>query len=114
MPSYSPVYSAQFILYTPTTPNLSFLVPDGFTAVIRQWSVSQEITDWLFQLKIGDASSATALIIVNENQAGVNTYLAGEGRWVVPGGGFMEVYLSSLGMVPHIYVGGYLLRNVAA
>jgi hypothetical protein len=112
--SYSPVYSAQFIVSTPTVPASDFEVPAGFTAIVRFWSVSQEITDWLFQLKIQNSSIAPACIVVNENQIGINTYISGDVRVVVPGGGFITYYLSSVGEVPFVYVGGYLLRNVAA
>jgi hypothetical protein len=111
VPSYSPVFSQAFIEYTHDTPNAQFEVPEGFTAVIRQWSVSQEISDWLFQVFINNDADAPNLVIVNENQAGINTYLAGEGRWVVPGGGLINIFLSSVGEVPCCYVGGYLLRN---
>jgi hypothetical protein len=111
VPSYSPVFSQPFVQYTASTPNPSFEVPAGFTAVVRQISCSQEITDWLLNVSIQDSEAAPAMVIFSEHQAGIETYVAGQGRWVVPEGGIISIYLSSLGEVPAVYVGGYLLRN---
>jgi hypothetical protein len=110
----NPVYSSQFILYTPSTPNSSFLVPAGFTAVVRQWTATTDVSDWLFQLRIGNSEAAPPCVVDEQQQAGIITNYKAEGHIVVPEGGYVEVYLSSLGSAPSMYVGGYLLRNTYA
>lgn len=111
MPSYSPVFSAAFVQYTTATPNASFDVPAGFTAVIRQISAAQNIGGWILQVYIADAVGAPGIQIVEIGQVGDFNYVAQEGRWVVPGGGAIEIVLSELGSDTSVYVGGYLLRN---
>lgn len=111
MAGYSPVYSAPFIQYTASTPNQSFLVPEGFTAVVRQISVAQEIADWYAYVNIQDSEAAPDLTIWLGVAAGAETYVAGEGRWVVPEGGLITLGYGTLGTIPSGYVGGYLLRN---
>lgn len=111
MPSYSPVFSAAFIQYTPSTPNNEFLVPAGFTAVVRQVSAAQNIGGWVFEVSIQDATSAPPLVIVELGQVGDFNYVAQEGRWVAPEGATIIANLSALGSAISLYVGGYLLRN---
>jgi hypothetical protein len=112
--SYSPVFSAQFIVYTSATPNNSFEVPAGFTAVVRDVSGWQEFGAWILQLHIQNSASAPACIVWAGLADGTSNALHEEGRWVCPAGGFISVDASSLGSNPNFYVGGYLLRNVAA
>lgn len=109
---YSPVYSSPFIQYTDSTPNASFEVPDGFTAVIRQWSCYQDIGDYVFFVTIYDSVDAPGITVVAAEQEGLVNYVAGEGRWVVPGGGYIDIGFSTLGTAVQAYVGGYLLTNV--
>lgn len=111
MPSYSPVFSAPFIQFTTPAPNAEYQVPAGFTAVVRQWSCYQDIGGWVMKVGIVDAAGAPELTIVEAGQAGDFNYVAGTGRWVVPGGGYILLSLSSLGSDTSAYVGGYLLRN---
>lgn len=111
MPSYSPVFSAPFVQYTPSTPNQSFLVPEGFTAVIRQASCSQNIGGFIFYVYIQDSEAAPALDLIVLAQEGVANYVEAQGRWVVPGGGIITAALSELGSSCSMYVGGYLLRD---
>lgn len=106
-----PVYSVPFILFTQVDQNTQFDVPPGYTAVIRQYSVWQDVGGWEFVLNIGLSSISYPVSIVGRNQTGVDTYVAGEGRWAVPGGGYIEIYVSHLGTSVAIYVGGYLLRD---
>lgn len=109
--AYSPVFSAAFIEYTPDTPNLAFDVPDGFTAVIRQISVVQDIGAYNFDCAIANGPGAPYLTIDYAAGIGAFSLHAAQGRWVVPGGGSIIVGVTSLGVHPSIYVGGYLLTN---
>lgn len=111
MPSYSPVFSTQFIVYTAETPNETFLVPEGFTAVVRQCSGWQDIGGWVFRLYIADSEAAPACVLFDSGDVGVNTSFNEQGRWVVPGGGLIGIFISVIGDSPSFYVGGYLLRN---
>jgi len=111
VPSYSPVFSAPFVQYTPAAPNYDYLVPEGFTAVIRQISAAQDAGGWIFFVQIADSEVAPPLTIFVAEQLGVINYVAGTGRWVVPGGGVISTGFTSVGTNPFIYVGGYLLRD---
>jgi hypothetical protein len=109
---YSPVYSAPFIQYTPDTPNGSFAVPAGFTAVVRQISIVQGIGGYSWACNIQDSEAAPELTIAAGTDIGVNVVDAREGRWVVPGGGIISAIASAVGDSVSIYVGGYLLTNI--
>lgn len=108
-----PVFSSAFIEYTPSTPNTSFEVPEGFVAVVRQISAAQDIGDWLLQVAISNSLAAPELVIAILAQVGDVNYVAQEGRWVVPPGGTVDVALSAIGSSTWIYVGGYLLRDTS-
>jgi hypothetical protein len=112
VPSYSPVFSAPFVQYTPETPNFSFAVPDGYTAVIRQISCLQNIGGYAFACSISDSLESPELTIAYASGLGEFEVFLQEGRWVVPGGGFIVCALTTVGGSVSIYVGGYLLRNV--
>lgn len=111
MPSYSQVYSQPLILYTPSTPNTSFLVPSGFTAVVRQISGYQNIGGWTLETIIAGAGAPDGVTISFLGQAGALNYAAEEGRWAVPEDYYIEINFSELGSTFSCYVGGYLLRN---
>ena len=110
--AYSPVYSAPFVQYTPSTPNLSFAVPAGYTAVVRQISCVQDIGDWELGLVIQDSEAAPTLQVFGTTAIGAPASVQAEGRWVVPGGGIITVELTEIGSACFVYVGGYLLQNV--
>lgn len=111
MPSYSPVFSQGFIYYTPDTPNSTFDVPTGFTAVIRDVECSCEAGGSLFQIFAANAAGASAYTIQYLTVGGLTTSARWEGRVVVPGGGVIAVSIADLSVNPSCYVGGYLLRN---
>lgn len=111
MPSYSPVFSAAFIEYTPETRGNTFLVPAGFTAVVRECSCFQDIGAFLYTVDIQNDLAAPALTVFAVVQTGVVNYVRGEGRWVVPGGGQITAEVDTYGDDCNMYVGGYLLRN---
>lgn len=111
MPSYSPVFSQPFIEYISSEPNTSFAVPEGYTAVIRQVSGYQDVGGWILYVYGRNSLAADAIVLCQLAQVGDFNYAAQEGRWVVPGGGEIEITISSLGSGPCFYVGGYLLRN---
>lgn len=98
--------------YTPAAPNQTFEVPEGFTAVIRQVSCSQNIGGFIFYVDIQNSEAAPYVQIFQGAQDGVSNYVSGEGRWVCPGGGIITAAVSELGSAISMYVGGYLLRNV--
>lgn len=109
---YSPVYSQQLIVYTAETPNTEFEVPAGQTAVVRQVSGYQDIGGYVFRMYIQDSLEAPPCVVYAANDVGVAASFATEGRWVVPPGGIVAIFISSLGDTPCFYVGGYLLQNV--
>jgi hypothetical protein len=108
---FNPVYSQAFIEYTPDTPNQNFLVPAGYTAVIRQVSCSQNIGGFIFYVNYQNDLTAPLVQIFQGAQDGVSNYVGAEGRWVVPGGGNIYAAVSELGSAISMYVGGYLLVN---
>lgn len=111
---YSPVYSAAFIEYTAETPNLSFEVPPGFTAVARFGVVSQDIGGYTASFYFQNSEEAPSITFWNS--AGISEYTTStfDGRVVIPENGIISLFLSSLGSRPQAYLGGYLLRNVVA
>lgn len=109
--AYSPVFSTQFILYTDATPNLSYAVPAGATAVLRDATFYSTVAATLCQVNIQDSDEAEAVVVVSEEIAGVGVYAQWTGRVVVPGGGFINLELGSLAAGINAYVGGYLLQN---
>jgi hypothetical protein len=109
---FSPVYSAAFVQYTADTPNLSFLVPEGFTAVVRQVSAVQSAGAFNFGLYVQDSDAAPAVQVIAEVSSGFFNTFETEGRWVCPGGGTISCYVSTILDSLNVYVGGYLLRNV--
>lgn len=111
MPSYSPVYSSQFILYSEDTPNTTFDVPEGYTAVIRQLSYAVQASETLFSVSIGDTLSAPPVAIDIRTVTGLLTTEHQQGHWAVPGGGVIYLYVETVGANATVYIGGYLLRN---
>jgi hypothetical protein len=111
VPSYSPVFSAQFIAYTNDSPNAQFEVPEGFTAVVR------DITLWVSAggryATVGFQNSSIAPTVwfawlQQETLGGSSQWT---GRVVVPGGGFINLDTDGITLSDAVYVGGYLLRN---
>lgn len=114
MASYSPVFSSAFVQYTPDTPNLVYEVPASFTAVVRQISGVQEVGATVMYVTIQDSVDAPELTISQVYDYGAFQTWSVEGRWVVPGNGLIQFHASTIGSQLSAYVGGYLLRNVAA
>lgn len=111
MASYSPVYSVPFILYTPSTPNTSFLVPSGYSAVVRQISGYQNIGGWTLETIIAGEGAPDGITISFIGQAGALNYGTEQGHWAVPEDYYIEINFSELGSSFSCFVGGYLLRN---
>lgn len=114
MASYSPVFSAQFILRDSTEPLPSYEVPSGFTAVIRDFSAHVAVAGDIVILKIQNTASAPPVSIAQLSPIGAPAYDQWTGRVVVPEFGFMTLEEVTVGDNAGIYVGGYLLRNVAS
>lgn len=111
MPSYSPVFSQDFINYTPETPNTSFEVPEGFTAVVRDCTYATYVgVGWAF---IGKQSSVDAPTVWFASLAVdvVYNFSQWQGRVVVEQGGYISLNITQLADDGCVYVGGYLLRN---
>lgn len=111
MPSYSPVFSQGFIYYTEAAPNQNFDVPAGFTAVVRDISVSCEAGASVFNLVTYNGDGAPGVTEVYLEVTGALVSAHWEGRIVVPGGGTIYLGQYTLGVDGAAYVGGYLLRN---
>lgn len=111
MASYSPVFSATFIEYTDAEPNATFEVPEGFTAVVRDFSIFTYIGAGAAQLTIQNDPDASALTVAAVNVGGFFQYDQWQGRVVCPGGGIIGIVGAEGGSGSHIYAGGYLLRN---
>ena len=105
------VYSSQFILYTDATPNTQFIVPEGFTAVVRQYTLFTYIGAAVSQLEFQNSDEVPATTVAALSVEGAGVYVEGQGRFVLPGGGTMTIINTVEGTGAHIYVGGYLLRD---
>jgi len=109
--SYSPVFSAQFIVYTDAAPILAYEVPSGFTAVVRDFSLYTEAGGVVGQLLLADAAGSPECVVASIGALGVAAYGQWQGRIVAPGGAFLTLSLTSEDLGTSAYVGGYLLRN---
>jgi hypothetical protein len=111
VPSYSPVFSSQFIVSTEAEGYPSFLVPAGFTAVVRDFSIFSTASVELAQLFIQNSDAAPAVCCASLATASAPAYAQWQGRVVCPEGGTISVTLEFVFGAPDLYVGGYLLRN---
>lgn len=112
MAGYSPVYSSQFVMYTDGSPNTTFEVPSGYTAVVRQITTAVTAGDTLCSVNIQNSALADAVPIYIKQLTGLLQTDSAEGHWVCPAEGLIDVYQQTFGVGLSIYVGGYLLRNV--
>jgi len=111
VPSYSPVFSSQFISYTDAAPNTSFDVPTGFTAVVRDITAYATLAATELLVQYGNGEDAPLVSFAQLTLGGISAYAQWTGRVVVPAGGTIELDAGSLVSGLEIYVGGYLLRN---
>lgn len=111
MASYSPVFSAPFILYSEAAPNTEFEVPSNFTAVLRDFTCHTTAGETYADLYVSDGDGGPEVTVWTLNPTGLEVPTQWQGRVVVPGGGLIRIYQYTLGVGCTIYVGGYLLRN---
>lgn len=111
MASYNPVFSSQFILGSSTDGYPSFDVPDGYTAVVRDFSIWAPAAIAFVLLEIQNSGAAAAITAAALQIAAFAGYSQWQGRVVVPGGGIISITRTSVGDSPDVYVGGYLLAN---
>jgi len=107
------VYSSQFILYSESTPNTTYDVPEGFTAVIRQVAVTQDVGAYAFTLWIQNSDTAPSVAVIDVGGLGGGNNYQEECRFVVPEQGIISFGTTVVGSSLCCYVGGYLLRNVS-
>lgn len=106
-----PVYSSQFVVYTPSTPNESFQVPAGFTADVRQGIITQDIGGYDWNLYFQNSPEAPACFFSAITDIGINNSASWQGRVIVPEGGIIAMQVSTVGSGCWGYVGGYLFTN---
>jgi hypothetical protein len=111
--AYSPVYSVPLVIYTPETPNESFLVPDGFTAVIREIDYYCAVGGGKVIVAIGGTAGAWFCNFASLFIAGVADSAQWTGRVTAPENYTIDLDVAAVGVDDCVYVGGYLLRNVA-
>lgn len=111
MPSYSPVFSQSFIVDQGGAGYSSFLVPDGFTAVIRDFSAYSAAGGFVAKVSIQDSLIALPVVTCYVGATGIPAYGQWQGRVMVAAGGEITVQLVTFIDQPDVYVGGYLLRN---
>jgi hypothetical protein len=111
VPSYSPVFSQGFIYLTASTPNTSFLVPEGYTAVIRQATATTVAGAAVIYFQLQNSGIAPLITWAIATITGALENWQWQGRVVVPGGGYIQVDDNYLGTQDQVYVGGYLLRD---
>lgn len=112
MPSYSPIFSSQLILSGGGSGSTAFLVPPGFTAVVRDLQAYAAVAATLVQLQLQNSEAAPWITVVSLTLAGVGTAAQWTGRIVAPAGAQLQVISDVEAADLDLYVGGYLLRNV--
>lgn len=108
-----PVYSAQFILASDVSALPSFEVPDGYTAVIRDFTLYSSLGAAGAYLIIQNTVSAPQIVVAVIKLTGVEESGLFQGRIVVPEHGIISLETDTLGSGAEIYVGGYLLLNAS-
>lgn len=109
--SYSPVYSQPFILYTDATPNTEFLVPAGFTAVLRDVVMFCTLGGAAGNVQIFSPGSGEGIVIAALNFGGVNVTAEWHGRAVALENSTIALAFTGVDTSFTCYAGGYLLRN---
>lgn len=107
----APVYSVPFVQFAPGTENESFEVPSGFTAVVRQISISVTVASGIFAVNVRDSPDAPDFAIHQTSLTDVYSTQHTEGRWVCPETGIISFYQSDVDVDVYCYIGGYLLGN---
>jgi hypothetical protein len=108
----SPVYSQPFILYTGDSPNTEYLVPAGFTAVVRDFTGFASVAATLLQLQLFGPGASSGPTFAQIELAAAQAYAQWTGRVVALPGYTVQLVVGDLGAGVSAYVGGYLLRNV--
>ena len=105
------VYSSSFIEYVDSAPNTSFLVPDGYVAVIRQISLVTTAGSTVLTVNIQNDDEAPFVAIAALETLGFVKDDQRAGRWPVPAGGTISIFQDTLGVGAFAWVSGYLLQN---
>lgn len=109
--SYSPVFSAQFIVHKSGDPYSAFEVPSDMTAVIRDVTAWSTAGAFWVTVTIRNSLIAPQVTAPVAQGSGVPAYGQWQGRVVVAGGGEIGISVVEFIGDPDVYVGGYLLRN---
>jgi hypothetical protein len=110
---YNPVYSQGFIYYGAPGDAATFEVPEGFTAILREASIYTLAGGTLFNVYLVGGALSDVVTVASLNILGIAQYGQWQGRVVVPEGTIIGSFIADLGSNPQVYLGGYLLRNVA-
>jgi hypothetical protein len=113
MPGYSPIYSYPFVYYTGDPDDLQFLVPSGYTAVVRDMTAFASLGAGEAQLQIGPDPVDAMVTVAAITLGGADTYGQWTGRVVAPSEWVINAVANGPTSGLSIYVGGYLLRNTA-
>lgn len=109
MPSQGP-FSTAFLYYTDSTPNTEFAVPEGFVAVLRDFTGYTTAGGAIMQVLAQGDSSAPTIAVAQIFASGAPGYEQWTGRVVLPYPGIFSLFFSAVGAGPQVYAGGYLLR----
>nr|CRY95984.1 hypothetical protein [uncultured prokaryote] len=104
-----PTYSVVFLAYHGAPATITYTVPAGMTAIVRQATYWDTSSDGQANVTAGeppDNTEFTFAVLAPPSGGAVATWT---GRIVVGAGGYIRVYNVSGQVDPAIYVGGYLL-----
>lgn len=99
------------MLYNSETPNSSFEVPAGFTAVVREIDLYAELGGEGMQAFLQGPGASIGIGFAALQALGANTSVHWEGRVVAPENYLIAFNIAGVGLYSSAYVGGYLLRN---
>lgn len=102
-------FSAQFIVYTDPAPNVSFEVPVGSLAVVRDINAYSLVAVGGLTASLQNSAEAPPAVFAALVGADAPWYQQWQGRVVVPAGGFISIAWSGVSDGLSAYVGGYLL-----
>jgi hypothetical protein len=105
------VYSVSLIEYTEATPNTSFEVPMGFTAVVREVDLYAELGEEICSMYIQAPGAEVGIGFMARSATGANTSQQWTGRAVVPENYTINLNVENFGAYSAVLVSGYLLTN---
>jgi len=108
---YSPVYSTPFITVGGSVGGSAFLVPAGWTAVVREFDLFSYIGAEVAAAYLQESEEAPGIGFASIEAVGAQTSTQWTGRVVALEGWTINLSTYTFAEYSGVYLGGYLLKN---